>query len=150
MNKKVFKTMIALVVIFLVACYVLKIFFPEQFVMTVNNQVIISVGEYLNTHAWAFYIFGIANSFLSYWLYLCAVCKRLYLNWWQCLVVLGTIGVNIGLTHLDTNLYSAFSIISFVVLPLIFKSDLKTVAIGYSIHLLAKQLLLELEICLCT
>ena len=70
--------------VFLTACYVLKFFFPQQFVMAIENPTLISIGQYIDGHQWLFYLFGIFTSFISYWFYLCAVCKRWYLNWWQC------------------------------------------------------------------
>lgn len=140
MNKKVFKTMIALVVIFLIALYVLKIFFPEQFVMSIENEKLIAIGNYIDNNAWAYYIFGIATSFLTYWLYLCAVCKRWYLNWWQCLIVLAVIGASIGFSFVDVNLCSALSYTSLIILPFIFKAELKPVAIVFTTHIFAQFL----------
>lgn len=145
MNKKVLKTMIALVVVFLTACYILKIFFPEQFVMAIENKVLINIGDYIDSHAWADYLFGIITSFITYWFYLCAVCHRWYLKWWHCLVVLGVIGATIGLTFVNYAVYTAFSIASFVILPFIFKSDLKSVAICYPVHLIAQGLTLAIR-----
>lgn len=145
MNKKVLKTMIALVIVFLLACYILKIFFPEQFVLSIEVKVIIDIGNYIDTHAWADYLFGITTSFITYWLYLCAVCRRWYLKWYECLIVLAVIGVSIGLTFIDVNLYSAFSVITFVVLPLLFKSDLKSIGICFSIHSLSQVLTLSIR-----
>lgn len=139
MNKKVLKTMIALVVIFLVALYVLKIFFPEQFVMSMENKKLIAIGNYIDNNEWAYYLFGIVSSFLTYWLYLCAVCKRWYLNWWQCLIVLAVIGASIGFSFIDINLYSALSYTSFI-LPFIFKAEFKPVAIVFTIHIFAQFL----------
>ena len=133
MNKKVFKTMIALVVIFLIALYVLKIFFPEQFVMSIENENLIAIGNYIDNNTWAYYLFGIATSFLTYWLYLCAVCKQWYLKWWQCLIVLGVIGLSIGLNFVDVNLCSAFNVISMMILPIMFKANTKITLIVFSI-----------------
>lgn len=140
MNKKVFKTMIALVVIFLVALYVLKIFFPEQFVMSIENEKLIAIGNYIDNNEWAYYLFGIVTSFLTYWLYLCAVCKKWYLNWWQCLIVLAVIGASIGFNFVDVNLCSALSYSSFIFLPFIFKAELKPVAIVFTTHIFAQFL----------
>ena len=140
MNKKVLKTMIALVVIFLVALYVLKIFFPEQFVMSIENEKLIAIGNYIDNNEWAYYLFGIVTSFLTYWLYLCAVCKKWYLNWWQCLIVLAVIGASIGFNFVDVNLCSALSYSSFIFLPFIFKAELKPVAIVFTTHIFAQFL----------
>ena len=46
MNKRVLRTMLALVVIFLSAVYVLKIFLPEQFVFIIENEQLITIGKY--------------------------------------------------------------------------------------------------------
>lgn len=145
MNKKVLRTMIALVVIFLIALYVLKIFFPEQFVMSIENETIITIGNYIDNNAWAYYLFGIATSFLTYWLYLCAVCKRWYLNWWQCLIVLAVIGVSIGFSFVDMNLYTALSYSSFIFLPMLFGAKLKPVTIVYLVHLVSQSITLTIR-----
>lgn len=145
MNKKVLRTMIALVIVFLLACYILKIFFPEQFVLSVENETIIVIGKYIDNNEWANYIFGIITSFITYWLYLCAVCRRWYLKWYEIIIVLLVIGGSIGLSLLDTNIYSAYSVITFIVLPLIFKSDLKSVAIVFSIHSLSQTMSLTIR-----
>lgn len=145
MNRKVFKVMIALVVIFLTGLYVLKIFMPEQFVLSVENEIIITIGTYIENNAWAYYLFGILTSFITYWLYLCAVCRRWYLKWYEILTVLVVIGGSIGLSLWDTNIYSAYSVITFIVLPLLFKSDLKTVAVVFSIHSLSQTMSLTIR-----
>lgn len=145
MNRKVFKVMIALVVIFLTGLYVLKIFMPEQFVLSVENEIIITIGTYIDNNDWAFYIFGILTSFITYWLYLCAVCRRWYLKWYEILTVLVVIGGSIGLSLWDTNVYSAYSVVTFIVLPLIFKSDLKAVAVVFSIHSLSQTMSLTIR-----
>lgn len=145
MNRKVFKVMIALVVIFLTGLYVLKIFMPEQFVLSVENEIIITIGTYIDNNAWAYYLFGILTSFITYWLYLCAVCRRWYLKWYEILTVLVVIGGSIGLSLWDTNVYSAYSVITFIVLPVIFKSDLKTVATVFTIHSLSQTMSLTIR-----
>ena len=145
MNKRVLKTMLALVIIFLFSLYILKIFMPEQFVLSIETKVIINIGNYIDAHAWANYLFGILTSFITYWLYLCATCRRWYLKWYECLIVLAVIGISIGLTFWDTNVYSAFSCITFVALPCLFGSDLKTVAICFSIHSLSQTFTLTIR-----
>lgn len=145
MNKKVLKTMLILCVAFLCALYVLKMFMPEQFVISIENEVLIKIGNYIDTHAWADYLFGILTSFITYWLYLCAVCKRWYLNVGQSIIVLVTIGLSIGCTFWDINIYTAFSCVSFVLLPYLFKAKLKEVAIIYTIHMFAQALSLSIR-----
>lgn len=145
MNKKVLKTMVVLVGTFIFTCYILKIFFPEQFVMAIENETLISIGNYIDTHAWAEYSFGILTSFITYWLYLCAVCHRWYLKWWECLIVLGVIGTTIGLNFVDVNLVAVVNYTSFIFLPAIFGSDLKSVAVCYTVHIASQYLTLSIR-----
>ena len=147
MNRKVFKVMIALVVIFLTGLYVLKIFMPEQFVLSVENEIIITIGTYIDNNDWAFYIFGILTSFITYWLYLCAVCRRWYLKWYEILTVFVVIGMTLLFSNIDTNLYTTLSYSSFIFLPLIFDKNVKfkDVVICFTIHLFSQALSLSIR-----
>ena len=145
MNKKVLKTMIALVVIFLSAFYVLKIFFPEQFVLCIENAKLVEIGNYIDSHKWSYYLFGIFTSFTTYWLYLCAVCRKWYLNWWQILIVLGVIGGSIGLSFYDATLTASFGVLSMITLPLLFKADYRATLIVFSVHYLSQTLTLRIR-----
>lgn len=138
MNKKVLRTMLALCVVFIGALYVLKIFFPRQFIINIELKPLITIGNYIDTHTWAEYSFGILTSFITYWLYLCAVCRRWYLNLIQSLIVLLTIGISIGSTFIDLNVYTAISCSSFVLLPMLFKANLKEVGVVYTTHLFSQ------------
>lgn len=144
-NKKLYISMIILVVAFLVAMYVLKMFFPQEFVMVVENERLVAIGNYIDSHKWAYYSFGIFTSFITYYFYCCAVCKRLYLKLWQYLVILAVIGLSIGFSFVDTEIVSYIGIMSFIVLPFIFKANLKEVAIVYSVHGLAQILTLKIR-----
>jgi hypothetical protein len=142
MNKKVVKGMIVLVVAFLLGLYVLKIFFPEQFVMAVQSDALVKIGNYIDTHQWAYYIFGICTSFLTYWLYFGAVFKKWCLNWYQVLIVLAIIGGSIGISFYDTTLSSTFTLLCMLVIPLIFKADMRYCVVVFSVHYLAQSLTL--------
>lgn len=145
MNKKVLKIMLVLCVAFLCTLYVLKMFMPEQFVISIENEVLIKIGNYIDTYTWAEYSFGILTSFITYWLYLCAVCKRWYLSILQSAIVLITIGLSIGCSFLDINLYTALSYTSFIFLPVLFKAKLKETGIVYTIHIFSQFISLSIR-----
>lgn len=145
MNKKVLKTMIALVLVFLVLCYVLKIFMPEQFVLSIEIKVLIDIGNFIDVHDWLYYIFGITTSFITYWLYLSAVCRRWYLRWYECLTILMVIGTSIGFNFIDVNLCSALNYTSFIFLPLLFGARLKETGVAFTIHILSQFLSLSIR-----
>ena len=145
MNKKVLKVMIGLVVVFLLALYLLKFAFPEMFVIAVENKTFIEIGNYIDSHDWSYYLFGICTAFITYWFYFCAVFKKWYLNWIQALIVLGIVGASIGLSFVDPQLTTAFTICAMLLIPLIFKADMTYGAIVFSIHYLAQALTLSIR-----
>ena len=145
MNKKVVKAMLALVVIFLVGLYILKIFIPDKFVMVIENERLVEIGNYIDSHKWAYYLFGIVTSFITYWLYFCATIKKWYLNWWQVLVVFAIIGGSIGLSFYNSALSSAFTIVCMVIVPLLFRGDAKYTLIVFATHSAAQNLTLAIR-----
>ena len=140
MNKKVYKTMIALVVIFLVACYVLKIFFPEQFVMAIELDWIVKFGNYVDANLWLHIILACITSFITYWFYLCAVTHKWYLNWKEIIAVLVVIGLTQGLYEVDVTIASYLPLIAMVLLPAIFNGDIKAVGVVFTIHCVSQLL----------
>lgn len=145
MKRSIFITMLILSICLLIGMYVAKIFFPEEFVFLIENERIFAIGEYIDNHAWAYYLLGICTSFLTYWLYLCAVCKKRYLTLKECALVLATIGISIGASFIGENFSTYISIYSMIVLPFIMKARLREVAIVYPIHGLAQILSLEIR-----
>lgn len=145
MSKKIFVTMLILSVCLLVGMYVAKIFFPQEFVFVIENERIVAIGEYIDSHAWAYYTLGIITSFVTYWLYLCAVCRKRKLNVKECVIVLITIAMSIGANFLNQNFATFMSIYPMIVLPFIMKARLREVAIVYPIHGLAQILSLEIR-----
>lgn len=145
MNKKVIKAMIILVVAFLTGLYILKIFFPEKFVMAVTIDNLVKIGDYIDNNAWAYYLFGIATSFITYWLYFCSTMKKWALNVWQVLVVLAIIGATIGISFYDATLSSVFSMVAMLIVPILFKSDTKYTLIVFSTHYFAQSITLQIR-----
>lgn len=145
MNRKVFVSMLTLSIACLLIMYILKIFFPNEFLFAVENPRIVAVGEYIDNHPWAYYALGIITSFATYWLYLCAVCKKLYLNWKECLLILLTIGLTIALGFVSEELVAYINVCGMIILPFIMKANLKEVTIVYSIHGLAQILSLGIR-----
>ena len=75
MNKKVFISMLILSISFLLGLYVFKIFFPQEFMMSIQNERIIAIGTFIDNNKLIYYICCGMTSFLTYWLYCCA-CKN--------------------------------------------------------------------------
>ena len=145
MNKKVFISMLVLSIVFLVGLYVVKIFFPQEFMMTIQNENFIKVGTFITSHKILFYICGAITSFITYYLYCCACSHRLRLKWYECLIILILIVIFRLINFYDANMATILSWCSFMFLPAMFKGDIKTTAIVFTVHGISQGLSLKIR-----
>lgn len=146
MNKRVLQTAIILIVCMLVFQYILKIFFPQEFVLVISNPNIIKFGEYVDNHLWASILTGIITSFITYWFYLCATIRKWKLNLKEVFIVLIIIISSIFIDRFLTDFSLMFGILSMLILPLVFKANkLKDVVIPFSIHFIVQYLSLNIR-----
>ena len=141
MNKKVLKTMITLVIVFLVALYVLKIFFPEQFVMAIQNEKIVEFGKLVDNNLWLHIILGTITSFATYWLYLCAVNSKWKLGYKYCILLI-VISLSIQLLYyfVDTSVSTVLGTTAMVCLPAINPVSSRRVGIVFGVHSISQWL----------
>lgn len=153
MNKRVIKVMIALTIVFLLAQYILKIFFPAEFVMSINETNLVSMGEYIDTHLWATLLMGIILGFTTDYLYFGAVCGKFKLSKWLLLTMLiyniaFTLCYNLLPQQLiinHTNLITAISIAYMLITPLFFTNSIYGLAITYSVNCVAQNISLAIR-----
>lgn len=144
-NKKIYTTMLILTITFLLAMYILKIFFPQEFVMAIQNERIVAIGNFIDSHIWLRYLCEGLMAFITYTLYCCACTHRLRLKWYEYLYVIATI-VGIRLISLyDNNISTAIQFGSFIFLPAIMKGNLQTTAIVATTHYIAQCLMLSIR-----
>lgn len=137
--------MLVLVVAFLGAMCVGKIFFPQDFVMLIENERLVVIGRFIDNHPLIYYICCIATSFITYWLYCCAVSHRKFLNWKECLLIAICLVVNRLISFVDESIATHISIALFFILPAITKGNLKDCAIVYLVHGLSQALALSIR-----
>lgn len=142
MYRKILKTMIGLVICFLIALYVIKIFFPNQLIMVIENDAILNIGNCIDSSLWLQMVIGTITSFLTFWLYLCAISRKWYLDWLESIIVLLFVVGCQFLYNFDALIASAINTIAFIVFPCFIKpaATLRTTAIVFSIHSLAQVL----------
>lgn len=145
MNKKVFISMLVLSIVFLVGLYVVKIFFPEEFMMTIQNERLIGIGEFINSNKIVFYICGGITSFITYWLYCCACKHTLKLKWYENLMIIAVVVISRLLNIYDLNMCTIFSWTSFAFLPALMGGDMKTCGIVFTTHSIAQGLSLRIR-----
>ena len=140
MNKKVLKVMIGLVIAFLVSDYILKFFFPEEFIMMIENERIVEIGAFIDARPWLLEICDIITAFITYWLYLCAVTQKTYLTFKESICVIAAIIISHIIYFIDPTLYAGVSVAFMIILPAISNARLRPVAIVFTIHSLAQKL----------
>lgn len=139
-NKRVIKVMIGLVVAFLVADYVLKFFYPEEFVMMIENERIVEIGAFIDARPWLTEICDIIFTFITYWLYLGAVTQKPSLTLKEVVMVTIAIAVTHTVYYFDVYLCSALSIAFMIAIPAISDARLRPVAIVFTVHSISQIL----------
>lgn len=145
MNKRVFISMLMLSVAFLVGLYVAKVFFPQEFMMSIQNEQIVKVGEFIDSHEWLYYICCGLTSFITYWLYCCACSGRLCLKWYEIIEILIVIVLCRVVNFYDTNLATIISWSSFAFLPALMGGELKRCAIVFTTHSISQGLSIKIR-----
>ena len=145
-NKKLYISMLILVGVFLVLMYVLKIFFPQEFVMAIENKNIILIGEFIDNKEWLYTICCVITSSITYYLYICASSHRMKLNCYEIItIIIVSLGIRLVGLYIDSNLRTILSMCSFFILPAIMGADLKTLSIVYTVHSISQYLTLKIR-----
>ena len=144
-NKRLYISMLILTIVFLIFMYVVKIWYPEQFVMTIENDKIVKIGEYIDNHKWLYYICCGIPAFITYWLYLCAVSHRLYLKWYECLYIIGAILLIRIISLYDLQLSTIIMYAMFLILPALTNGNIKSCSHVFTVHIVAQWLSLKIR-----
>lgn len=104
-------------VVLLVAIYALKLIVPDFVVGVAEVDAVVKFGEYVDTHEWAFYLFGFITSFIGYYIYCCACCRKKYLNWKDVSLVSIVIVLLFLVERFASNWYLVLNIISLILCP---------------------------------
>lgn len=145
MNKNIFVSMLDTSIFILVLMYIAKIFFPEEFVFVIENERIVAIGDYIDSHIFLRYLCAAITSFITYYLFCCACANKKFLNLKQTLIIIISIVLLRIISFLDVNIATHASICLFFILPYIFKSSLKIATIIYSVHGLAQVLSMSIR-----
>lgn len=134
--------MIILVITFLFGLYILKFFVPEQFVMAIENKHLIMFGNFVDNNLWLHITLACITSFITYWLYVCAVTHKWRLNWKELVAVLIVIAITQTLYSFNETyaLSSGVAIVAMLIIPIIDHANLKDVAVVFSVHYMSQLL----------
>lgn len=145
MNKKVFISMLVLVISFLVGIYVLKVFFPEEFMMSIQNENLIKIGTFIDERKWLYYLCNGITAFITYCLYCCACSGRKILKWYEYLYIVATIIICRVVNLYDVNMATIISWCSFLFLPALCKGNIKVSAFVFTTHSILQGLSIKIR-----
>ena len=145
MNKKVLIVMIGLVLSSLISFYIIKWFLPQEFIMLIENEQIIKIGNYIDNTDWLCRVCDILLTFITYWLYINAVTEKWTLTWKEFLLVCLAIACNHVAYDFDINLAVAISVIAMLGIPAISNAKLRVVTIVYGVHYLSQTLSISIR-----
>lgn len=109
----------------LVGIYVLKLFFPTFVIEVAQIDSITTIGHYIDTHKWAWYLTNGLLGFITYYLLLCTVCKKKILDYKELAIVFITIIILELIKRFLPKQYTAINLSSLLILPLIAKGNLR-------------------------
>lgn len=153
MNKKVYKTILFLVIGFLCAFYIMKIFFPSQFIMVVEAEGFVKAGQFIDSHKWLSIIFGLCVSILGDYLYFGAVCRQRRLKWSLWVIILlyeiaFVLYYNLASPEIImeySNVVVVLNTCYMIFVPALYTKELKPLAITYTITSVAQLLTLSIR-----
>lgn len=129
----------------LVAVYILKIFFPHFVVEVAQVESITTVGHYIDTHKWAWYLASFVLSFFVYYFHCCACCRKKSLSKKELFWVVITILILFVVKEFLPRQYTSLNMSSMVLLPCLLKADFKATAIVFVLMNLLQTLTGEIR-----
>lgn len=147
LNKKVLKSMIILTIGTLIFFYIAKIFFPEWFILQISLPNLVKIGKIIDNNWILHEICAIITSFITYFLYICSIKHKWFINWKELIIIVCCITINHLTYEFDTDISSILSICSFLIIPLfdLKNSKLKSICLVFSIHLLSQCLAIKIR-----
>jgi len=145
MKRKVFVSCLALVIAYMLAYYVLKFIFPEQFYYVLTGTAIMKFGDFLATHKTFDFIFSIFTLFVTLYIFSCACGAKFYLNWWKSLIILALAVISkLSSMYLPT-FYLHISIVIMFISACVANGNLYRTTLVFSVHGFLQLLLLKIR-----
>ena len=108
-----------LIIVIYAIYFILKLVNPGFIVGIAELPGVVAFGNYVDAHPWAYYLFNGSMSFITYYIYCCACCRKRHLNYKECTIVLGVTILWYILSHFAPTLSIPFNYVSLIILPVI-------------------------------
>lgn len=140
MNRSVYKSLFWLTIGTILFCYVAKFFWPELFLITIDNPRLIAIGNFIDSNRPVYFVCGLATSFLTYYLYICACCGLKSLTQKQSAAVVAVLVLLRGCYGIRVEMGMHLSILSMIAIPAIVGCSAKDLALVFGVHYSAQAL----------
>lgn len=142
MTKKVWTTLLILLVGTLVAYNVIKFFFTELFFMCLTDTRILALGNFIEERTWLTEIYYYVTGGISFYLFGCIAAKRWYLRFWETMYVLA-LNVASQLLYVYVPEITAFAgILTMLAIPLVIGDNSKGYIFAFLTHSLCQHLII--------
>lgn len=142
MNKGVLQTALCMIFLTILGLYIGKLLYPENFIFILENPRLIAIGNYIDTHRWAYYFASFGFCFATYWLFVCAACRKKYLVKKELRIATIVIIISYLLSEIAPSMSSYIDIVCMLLLCVGFKATIKDYAFVFSVDIFASILLI--------
>lgn len=138
MNRKVFNTVIILIWAVLIGFLVAKIFFGKYVGIAYSSPVLVSAGNYVDSHFWLKRACYFVTTFITYYLYLCSCCQVWKLKWkWVAIITPVLLALQV-VKYFEPAIGSALDCVLMFILPYFMGAKFKTTAYIFAAHSLSQ------------
>lgn len=136
MNRKVFKLAIILCWATLVFCLIVKQFFPDMFLIVIENERFVAACNFIDGHIVIKEAVYALCSAISVGLYILAVSQKTRFIGRENLVILWLVGVSVAKGFVGDIIAIIFDLINFIVIPLFLRVKILRIICGVGLTLL--------------
>ena len=145
MNKKISKTLLVLLITYLVAFYILKYAFPHIFLEMLISPNVIKLGDFLQSWTGYEHLYKLLATMLTLYLYVCAGCGKFKFKWYEAIyIVLGAVVCQCCFKF-TPELYTHTTIFVMLLLSLLCKGNFAYSVVAFGIHGYMSQFLLSVR-----
>lgn len=142
MNKKVWITLLVLLIAALVAYNIVALFFPEEFIMCLTDTAILKFGKFIESRPALYWIVSILMTGTTYYLWSVIANRTFKIGIIQILTIPVLVALTYGLGHLVPQMAVANNIVMMLVIFIVSKEKYANYLPFYILHLYSQYMIL--------
>lgn len=142
MNKKVWITLLVLLIAALVAYNIVALFFPEEFIMCLTDTAILKFGKFIESRPALYWIVSILMTGTTYYLWSVIANRTFKIGIIQILTIPVLVALTYGLGHLVPQMAVANNIVMMLVIFIVSKEKYANYLPFYILHIYSQYMIL--------